>query len=134
MGQQFAMTPRAVQRLAGQVYDALASEEGERRPHLKRLQLRRLVGYITAARTAVDAKKQPAPNWSAVAQFERLYAQIAGTLEPVEVHSSVNVDVRESIALVLEQMPSDRLLVMADRARQYRASSAAALLTAGGAG
>lgn len=136
MRKQFpTLGERMVRKLVGQTYDAMVEDDGARGPHLKRLQLRRLMGYIVAARQPrqeevrgkggeVRVVTHP-PNWGAVANLERLYAQVAGTLEPVEVHSNVNVDVRESIAMVLEHTPADRLVMLAERARAVRAAAPA---------
>lgn len=99
--------------LVKKVLNEWAAADADRRPHEKRLQVRRLVQHIR------DAKRDK--SHSAVASFERLLAQILGTLEPTEVHVNVDARVRESVHVVLSQLSPERVVALADRAREMRA-------------
>ena len=110
---RFGMSPTAVRSLQKRVLNEWSAADVERRPHEKRLQVRRILRHIQAAK---DAKQH-----SAVASFEELLAQINGTLEPVEVHVQAEATVRESVMVVLAQMKPDRVQRLADQQRLLRA-------------
>lgn len=113
MTTRFRMTPTAVKSLQKRVLDEWSSSDVERRPHEKRLQVRRILRHIASAREA--------NQHSAVASFEKLLAQINGTLEPVEVHVQAEATVRESVMVVLAQMKPDRVRRLADEHRRLKA-------------
>lgn len=117
LAEKFDMTKPAVGKLCNLILESWTEEEADMRPHYKRIQVRRLTSYIAAAKSQ--------RNWGAVASFERLLAQITGTLEPIEVRVSGDIQVRENLLLMVEQMTPARLLALADRARRLHALPAA---------
>ena len=112
MHSRFAMTRRATDKLARLVYQQWHQEDTDRRPHQKQAAIRRLQDHVLGARKA--------GNWNAVMQGERLLAQIQGTLEPVEVHINVDAEIRETVAVLLTQLPQERIDAMAEKALQLR--------------
>jgi hypothetical protein len=90
--------------------------EDERRPHHRIAQIRRLQSHIAAARS--DKK------WAAVANLERLLAQILGTLEPLEVRVKADVVVKESLELAVSSLTHDQIRELANRQRELEGDNA----------
>lgn len=68
-----------------------------------------------AARLMADLvrmRSQQVKPWNAIARHEELLAKVLGTLEPVSVNLSAQVETRQAIAMVLAKLPDaevDRL-------------------------
>jgi|TARA_Y100000034_G_scaffold126671_1_gene178229 hypothetical protein len=112
MRQEHGMSATQTDRLVSQVYQEWGDEDADRRPHLKQSAVRRMHNHINNARKA--------KAWGAVMQGERLLAQIQGTMEPTEVRVNVDAEVRESVMVLLSQLPQDRIDAMAQRALDLR--------------
>lgn len=115
MARDHGMTVHAVSALLSQVVKGWADEELERRPQWKRAAMRRMHGHIAAARGA--------KNWSAVAQLERLLAQMQGTLEPLEINVNLDATVRESVINVVAMATPERIDQLAALALRLRTAA-----------
>ena len=122
--------------LMRRVREQWGQEDEGARPVAKAAAVRRILRYIQAA----QGERRPAnegggyrvnPNWSAVARFEALLADIQGTRAPIEV----NVDVRvgQAAMVVLANMTSEQLAerLAAARERRMLAERARAIDTVG---
>jgi hypothetical protein len=111
---RFDMTGRATKMAMGLVIKAWAETDVEQRPHKRLMAEKRLQGHVAAARAA--------KAWGAVASLERLLAEIQGTRQPDEVHVTVEAEVRENVAVVVQQLTPERINELADRALAFRES------------
>lgn len=96
----FDMKKSAVDRYMSTIRDQWQDEEREKRPHNKQQAMRRITGHIIRAREK--------GNFAAVAQFERLLAEMQGTLVPTEHVIHVNGRESEAMTAVLAGLTEER--------------------------
>jgi hypothetical protein len=113
---RFGIGRTATLQLLAEVLKEWGRIEDERRPYHRTAQIRRLQSHIAAAR----AKNA----WSAVANLERLLAQILGTLEPLEVRVKADVVVKESLELAVSSLSHDQIRELANRQRELEGDNA----------
>lgn len=106
------MPKTSVAKYIEQVRARWAEEERTNRVHYKAQAMRRLYGHVAEARKAA--------NWAAVAQLERLLADIQGTKEPVEVQLNVDATVTEAVLHVVATLSPERRRAMIEEQRRLR--------------
>ena len=121
MRERYEMSSGAVRGVIERVRRRWAEEERESRLHYKEMAMRRLYGHIAEARKAA--------NWPAVAQLERLLAEMQGTREPMVVEVNASALLTESAAHVLSQMTPERRGALIAQQRELRALAASAAAT-----
>ena len=109
------MTKSQVGAYIARIRETWAAEEAGNRAHNKAQQQRRLYGHISAAK----ADK----NWPAVAQFEKLLADIQGTREPLEMTVTTTTLTEVTMKVVSGLTPERRGQLLA-RHRQLLALAA----------
>lgn len=109
-----------VRRIVDKVRGRWIEETRAERPHWKAQAIRRVYGHIAAAREA--------SQWNAVAQFERLLAEMQGTKEPLEIALNVDRAVSEAALHAVAQLSPERIRQIADEQRQLRLLAARAVI------
>lgn len=115
---QYGMSEGATRGVVERVRRRWAAEEQDTRATYKATAMRRLYGHIAEARAA--------KHWPAVAQLERLLAEMQGTKEPMEVALNINAALGESAARVVAQLPPEKLAALIAEQRELRRLAAAA--------
>lgn len=113
---QFSMPKSAVSKCVEQVHARWADEERSNRLHYKTQAMRRLYGHVAEARKD--------KNWAAVAQLERLLADIQGTKEPLEVQLNVDATISEAVLHVVANLSPERRVALIEEQRRLRALAA----------
>jgi hypothetical protein len=84
------------------------AEDEQLRPIKKAAAIRRLMVHIDNAKGKLDEDgRYPEANFAAIAKFESQLADLEGTRAPVKV--DVNVQVQQSVAMVLSAMTPDQM-------------------------
>jgi len=117
----FGMNKAAVALYVKRIRERWAEESRAERPHNKAQQVRRIYGHIAEARRD--------KNWSAVAQFEKLLAQVLGTMEPVEINVNIDATVTEAALHVVANLTPERRTAMIEEQRALRALAAKQVIT-----
>jgi hypothetical protein len=110
----FGMDRDQVKKLIDEVYAMWATEKAAREPYIKELSINRILDHIR--------KAGKEGSWTAVANMEKVLAQILGTYEPVEVvqHTSARID--EAVLKVLgETEESELRRMIADERKLFEA-------------
>lgn len=117
MRDRHGMSRHAVQSAMRRVRQRWVEEERENRPSYKNTAMRRLLGSIAEARGA--------KNFAAVAQLERLLAEMQGTREPIEMNVNVETTLPEAALQVAAQLTPERFDALVAEQRKLRALAAA---------
>lgn len=101
MSKKFQMSKSTVDQMELSIYEAWEREDDKRARHMKPAAIRRLHDHIREARKA--------GNWSAVANFERILANMLGMNAPLEVRSQATVTHASAALVLMEQLtPAQR--------------------------
>jgi hypothetical protein len=114
--ERFGMSDGAVHGVVERVRERWRREEADSRATYKATAMRRLYGHIAEARAS--------KHWPAVAQLERLLAEMQGTREPVEVAMNITATLGESAARVVAQLTPEKMAALIAEQRQLRALAA----------
>lgn len=109
---QFGMPAPSVKNYIARIRERWAEEERDSRPFYKQQSIRRIYGHISAAR----AEK----NWSAIAQLEKLLADIQGTKEPIAVQIDVDATMKEAALHVIANLTPERRRALITEQRRLR--------------
>lgn len=113
----FSMSRNQVATYMTRIREKWSEEEQKARPHYKAQAMRRILGHIAQAKGD--------KNWAAVAQFEKLLAEMQGTKEAVEVHLNVDVQTTEAVLHVISGLSPERRTALIEEQRRLRALAAA---------
>jgi len=101
MAERFKMNAAAVDRMELAIYEAWDLEDSKRSRHMKTAAVRRLHGHVRSATKA--------GNWAAVANFERILANMLGLNAPLEVRSQSTVTHASAAMVLMEKLtPAQR--------------------------
>ena len=117
MHERHGMTVSMVRSAASRVRKRWADEERDNRPSYKAAAMRRLMGHIAAARGK--------DNYAAIAQLERLLAEMQGTREPEVVNLNVETSLPEAAMRVIAQLSPERFQALVLEQRKLRELAAA---------
>lgn len=106
--QNIDITVTRCEALLEQIKQRLIEDTAKNKSHNKARQIRRIESYIRLARHQGKLKD--------LATFENLYADLAGTKEPIRI--SVDVRITQTLQDMLSQMTDEDIQYHLDRARQ----------------
>lgn len=116
--QEYAVSRSTIARLVSYIGDRWIKEEEDRRPLYKSAAMERLARY---SRKAAEEK-----NWSAVARFESLLADMQGTKEPIRIQ--VTAQVTTAMLNIIGNMSTDDIRTIEDQMRELESNSKPTLL------
>jgi hypothetical protein len=122
MRERFDIGRSRTRTIVARVFEDWSKVDQETRKHERSAQLRRLKKYIRECdgRPTPDGKSWiEKPNHQARAKYEELLAKIAGTNAPIEL--SVNVQVSDALAGVLNNLDEDSVQAMLDEYYETKA-------------
>jgi hypothetical protein len=119
--EQLGMKSSSVNTYIDRIRERWAEEERGSRPYYKQQAIRRIYGHISQAR----AEK----NWSAIAQLEKLLADIQGTKEPITVQIDVDATVKEAALHVIANLTPERRQALIAEQRRLRELAAQNTIT-----
>ena len=106
----FAMSYKEVQKAITSVFASWAEEDSIRNPHLKSAARRRIYDEIT------NARKSGA--WTAVASFEKVLAQIEGTIEDGQSRAPAEIRIDNAVLYTIGEMDTGALREIIEQERQ----------------